>query len=262
VRRTVLIVLAAVAAVVALGAVAVAAGGGSSVTRPRLERALPATFANLYVQQADLLGKQGITPESMKATAMCDKGGPRGADVGPGGDWVCLMSWHDPSVPMPTEGYGKFELNVHSNDCFTASGPSKLTGFMTLTDQHGREVPNPLFEFDGCFDPHGDNNPTGVEYPSLLSATAITVTPDARGRVAFPVACGTGAEGCAGTVTAVSGGTRLGRVPFDLVEESTAALTLPQSLPAGAKDVEFTVHATTGVGPTSPVTLTVQQRGG
>ena len=24
------------------------------------------------------------------------------------------------------------------------------------------DVPNPVFEFDGCFDPHGDNSPTGV----------------------------------------------------------------------------------------------------
>ncbi len=105
--RPFLIVLAALAAVIALGAVAVATGSGSSVTRPRLERALPATFANIYAQQAQLLDKEGVTPKSMKATAMCDKGGPQGADVGPGGDWVCLMSWHDSQVPMPTEGYGK-----------------------------------------------------------------------------------------------------------------------------------------------------------
>lgn len=261
-RRTVLTVLAALVAVVALGAVAVATGSGSSVTRPRLERSLAATFSNIYTQQADLLGKQGVTPESMQAKAMCDKGGATGADVGPGGDWVCLMSWHDPEVPMPTEGYGKFELNVHSNGCYTAGGPSKLTGFLTLTDKHGDEVMNPAFEFDGCFDPDADNSPTGVEFPSLLGATSTTVTPDAQGRVAFPVSCGTGSQGCTGTVTAVAGDTRLGSVPFDLTEESTAKLTLPQPVPAGAKDVEFTVHMTTGVGPTSPVTLALQQRAG
>ena len=87
------------------------------------------------------------------------------------------------------------------------------------------------------------------------------MTPDDQGRVAFPVSCGTGSDGCAGTVTAVSGDTQLGSVPFDLIEESTAKLTLPEPVPTGAKDVEFTVHTTTGVGPTSPVTLTVQQRG-
>ena len=35
------------------------------------------------------------------------------------------MSWTDPKVPMPPEGYGKFELNVHSNDCYTAGGPQQ-----------------------------------------------------------------------------------------------------------------------------------------
>ena len=44
---------------------------------------------------------------------------------------------------MPPEGYGKFELNVHSNDCYTAGGPSKLTGFLTITDTHGRRGHQP-----------------------------------------------------------------------------------------------------------------------
>ena len=69
---------------------------------------------------------------------------------------------------MPPEGYGKFELNVHSNDCYTASGPSKLTGFLTITDARGREVTNPVFEFDGCFDPGGDNSRHRVVSPSAL----------------------------------------------------------------------------------------------
>src|SRR5205085_2453877 len=80
-------------------------------------------------------------------------------DVGPGSDWVCLMGWTDPNVPMPPEGYGKFEITVHNNDCYTAGGPSKLVGFQTITDQHGRDVNNPVFEFDGCFDPGADNAP-------------------------------------------------------------------------------------------------------
>jgi hypothetical protein len=35
---------------------------------------------------------------------------------------------------MPPEGYGKFEVDVHSNGCYTAGGPSKLVGFQTRTD--------------------------------------------------------------------------------------------------------------------------------
>ena len=56
---------------------------------------------------------------------------------------------------MPPEGYGKFELNVHSNDCYTAGGPSKFVGLLTITDTHGNDVTNPAFEFDGAFDPDG-----------------------------------------------------------------------------------------------------------
>ena len=59
---------------------------------------------------------------------------------------------------------------------------------------------NPVFEFDGCFDPHGDDTPTGVEFPSLLSVTSTTVTPDADGRVGLQVTCGTGQRRLRGTV--------------------------------------------------------------
>lgn len=142
-RRTLLVLLATLVAVVALGSVVVASGSSSSstVTRARLEKALPVTFANLYVDKARMLGRADLTPQSLQATAMCDKHGPDVADVGAGGDWVCLMSWNDPELPMPPEGYGKFELNVHSNDCYTAGGPTKLTGFLTLTDTRARRSP-------------------------------------------------------------------------------------------------------------------------
>src|SRR5690349_18353813 len=169
-RRTILtslVVLLAIAA--ALTGVATAGVGGSTVTRARLERSLPVVFSHMYVDQARLLGHRGVTYGSLHAKAMCDKHGPDVADVGPGGDWVCLMSWTDPNMPMPTEGYGKFELNVHSNDCYTAGSPSKLAGYLTITDTKGREVDNPVFEFDGCFDPNGDDTPTGTFFPSVLS---------------------------------------------------------------------------------------------
>src|SRR3954454_6146775 len=223
-RRTVLALLTALAVVLALGVAAVAGGGGSTVTRARRERALPVPFTNLYVKQAHLMGRHDVTTRSLHAQAMCDKHGPDVADVGPGGDWICLMSWQDPNVPMPPEGYGKFELNVHSNGCYTASGSTKLTGYLTITDKKGREVTNPVFEFDGCFDPHGDNAATGVVFPSLLNATSTTVTPDPQGRASIQVTCGTGDQGCAGTVAVTAGGTHLGTVPYDLQEESTGTV--------------------------------------
>ena len=261
-RRTVTALLAALLVVGGLSVAAIAGGGSqhSDITRARLERALPATFANLYAQQAALEGRH-LAPASLEAKAMCDKHGPDVADLGPGGDWVCLMSWKDPQVPMPPEGYGKFELNVHSNACFTASGPTKITGYLEMTDVQGRTVTNPVFEFDGCFDPQGDDTPTGNSFPSLLSVTSTVVTPTSDGTVGVGLGCGTGADGCVGTVTATAGKTDLGTVPIDMREEALQTLTFPKPLPSGATEVVFTFHVKTGVGPSSPVTLPVQSAG-
>jgi hypothetical protein len=259
-RRTILIALTALVALVAIVGLAstVTAGGNtSSVTRARLEKSFPVVFANTYVNQAHILGRN-VTAASLHAKAMCDKHGPDVADIGPGGDWNCLMSWTDPQVPMPPEGYGKFELNVHSNDCFTASGPSKLTGFLAITDKHGKDVTNPLFEFDGCLDPHGDNTATGVHFPSLFAVTSPNLTPNSHGRTSVSVTCGTGAQGCAGTVVATAGKVNLGTMPFKLREEATGTLRLPKPLPAGTKEVTLTVEPSTGVGPPGPATIPVQ----
>lgn len=257
-RRIILILLVAVVALVALGSAVVAGGGGSSITRPRLERTLPVVFANLYADQARVLARPGITPASLGARAMCDKRGPDVPDVGPGGDWVCLMSWSDPIVPMPPEGYGKFELNVHSNGCFTASGPSKIIGFITITDPRGTVVPNPVFEFDGCFDPQGDNTPTGVLFAPLLTITSTTLSPDAQGRANIQVSCGPGSGNCSGSLKLLTDTSTLATMPYDLEEQATATLTVPVPVPAGVGQVTFEVQPTNGVGPTKPVVLPVQ----
>lgn len=257
-RRIILGILIALIAAVAVGTAVAATGHGSSVTRARLERSLPATFANLYVEKARILGRNDLTPESLHAEAMCDKHGPDVTDVGPGGDWVCLIGWTDPKMPLPPEGYAKFELNVHSNDCYTATGPSKIIGFLTMTDPRGREVPNPVFEFDGCFDPNGDNTPTGVAFPSLLNVTSTSVTPDDQGRVGLQVSCGAGSDGCSGTLTAKAGGRDLGSLQYSLAEQSTGTLTVPTSVGERADEVSFQLRTATGVGPASPVSLPVQ----
>lgn len=257
ITRTVTALLAVLLVVGALTGVAVLRGGDSDVTRPRLERALAATFANTYVQQARMLGRDKITAASLHPQVMCDKHGPTVADVGPGGDWNCLMSWQDPDVVMPPEGYGKFELIVHSNSCFTASGPSKLTGFLTLTDVRGRQVTNPLFEFDGCFDPGGSNKPTGVVFPSALNVSSSTLTPDAQGHLAVQLTCGTGSAGCAGSLSATANGVDLGTASFTMVEESSQNVPLPGVLPADATQVILTLKRTIGAGNDAPVTLLV-----
>jgi hypothetical protein len=132
------------------GTLALSACGGPDVTRPRLEASLAPTFANLYVQQAGILGRPGVTVGSTAAKASCDRGGPKVTDVGPGADWICMVSFRDNKSAKQN---GKFEVQVRSNSCYTAGGPSKLIGLATISDRTGKDVANPVFEFDGCFDP-------------------------------------------------------------------------------------------------------------
>lgn len=255
--RALLPVLAIVLAVGAVAGVVSARGSSSDLTRARLERSLPVTFANIYEQQAKLLGHDGVTAASVRPTAMCDKGDSSMPDLGPGGDWVCLMGWTDPNVAMPAEGYGKFELNVHSNGCYTAVGPTKLTGYLTLTDTNGRVVTNPAFEFDGCLDPASDSSPTGVSYPSVVSVASPSITPDASGHAAVRLTCGPGDGGCVGTMTVTTDGVSLGSAPVKVAEALSADVALPGAVPAGAKQVEIAVHLSTGVGIDDPVTVPV-----
>jgi len=258
-RRIIITLVIALAAIAGAAAVSTAVGGGSAITRARLERSLPITFENQYAQEAVLLGHNGITPESLHATAMCDKGGPGVPDVGPGSDWICLVGWADPNVPMPLEGYGKFEVTVHSNDCYTAGGPSKLVGFQTISDRSGRTVNNPAYEFDGCFDPNGDNTPTGNSYPSVLQVTSTVLAVDADGRTGVQVSCGAGDQGCVGELTVTDGTTTFGTVPYDIKEQATPTLAVPVPVPADAKELTFSFTSTRGVAPPKPTTVPIQR---
>lgn len=258
-RRIIVTLVLALAAIGCAAAIANAIGGGTSITKARMERALPTAFANQYLQQAALLGHTGITAASLDARAMCEKGGPTMPDQGPGSDWICLVGWTDPNVPMPPEGYGKFEITVHSNDCFTAGGPSKLVGFQTITDTRGRTVNNPVYEFDGCFDPDSDNSPTGVTFSSVLQVTSTVLGVDASGKTGVQVSCGAGAGGCVGDLT-VSDGTRtLGTVHYDMPEQATPTIPLPQTVPTDATELTFTFTAKTGIAPPKPTTVPVQR---
>ena len=255
-RRIILTLLAALVAAVALGGVAIATSSGSSITKPRLERSLTASFGNAYTQEAAILGHRGVSPASLRAQAMCDKG-PGVAQSGPGTSWNCLMSWSDPANPMPKTGYGKFELSVHSNGCYTVGSPSSLIGYQTITSARGRTVNNPAYVFDACLDPDSDSSPTGVSFPSALTVTSTTAILDQQRHPGLDLACGVGDGGCTGSVTATAGGHGLGSVRFDLSEQATKHLTFPGTVPAGSQDVTYTVTTTAGVAP-SPADLPVQ----
>lgn len=245
-----LVAIGVVAAITALSA-----AGSSAVTRPRLERSLPASFANQYLQQAAILGHTGITVDSLNARAQCDKGGPKIADEGVGADWICFMDWKDPNVPI-ADGSAKFELNVHSNGCYTATGPTKLIGLRTITDTKGAFVDNPVFEFDTCFDPASSNAPTGVVFrPAALKLPTGTIKRDGRGVIAPALTCTVGPIGCSGSVTARLGTRSLGRATYSLAPGGAGAIRFV--VPSGDRG-RLTLEATPTVGGATPTTtLTV-----
>jgi hypothetical protein len=148
-RRPITTVVTIAVAAAAIGTLT--AFGSPDVTKARLEKALAPTFTNLYVQRAAILGETGITPASIGASAKCDRGGPKVADVGPGADWICMITFTDDHGKQQT---GKFEVQAKTDATYIAGGPSKLIGLAMLTDKKtGNDVPNPVFEFDGAFDP-------------------------------------------------------------------------------------------------------------
>jgi hypothetical protein len=136
-----------IALAIALGSTAF---GSPDVTKARVEASLTPTFTNLYLVQQQLLGHPQVTGASVQPSTSCDRGGPKVADTGAGRDWICMITFTDDTG---TQQQGKFELQVHSNACWTASGPASLLGSFTITDTTGRDVPNPVNAFDGCFDP-------------------------------------------------------------------------------------------------------------
>jgi hypothetical protein len=154
VKHLKLIVGTLLALAVVLGLTAL---GGPDVTQARVQGSLTPTFTNLYLDQQQALGHTGVTAASMHTSSDCTRGGGTVAPVGPGSDWVCMVSWTDDTNTPVT---GKFELQVHSSSCWTASGPASLIGSFTLTDATGRDVPNPVNAFDGCFDPDSAAAPT------------------------------------------------------------------------------------------------------
>ncbi len=137
------------AAVTAAALTAMLVGCSADVTRPRVEGSLGPVFANLYVQQQTLLGHPGLTPTAVAARPSCHRGTPGSNDKGAGSDWICQVGWTDGTGKTQN---GKFELQVRSNGCYQAGGPTKIIGPIMIRNAAGKDVINPVFEFDGCFD--------------------------------------------------------------------------------------------------------------
>jgi hypothetical protein len=66
------------------------------------------------------------------------------------GSWVCTVHYPYPDghlVPL------SFDVEVQPIGCYTATGPPTIVGQQDLTTPAAKTVINPLFAFDGCFDP-------------------------------------------------------------------------------------------------------------
>ena len=46
-----------------------------------------------------------------------------------------------------------FDVSVKANGCYKADGPPTFVGQPEIRDAQGASVVNPLYAFDGCFNP-------------------------------------------------------------------------------------------------------------
>lgn len=130
-----------------LGLAALVGCGPQDVTAPRLDRSVATTFANLYAYQQTVLGLPG--EQARNVTASCGKAGG-GAQVGAGDGWTCTVLLVDPAGAVHNVPY---DLSVQADACWHANGPPGVVGAARELAADGRTVVNPLFAFDGCFDP-------------------------------------------------------------------------------------------------------------
>lgn len=142
-RRLALVTGAAVAT-----AIAASGCGRVDITQARLQNDLGPTFSHLYILQQDLLGQPRINPPAQASVVACTKGSASVPDKG-AGDWTCRVNWPAPDGTVRTISY---DVRVQPQGCYTAQGPPSIVGQQTLTAANGRTLPNPLYEFDGCFD--------------------------------------------------------------------------------------------------------------
>jgi ABC-2 type transport system permease protein len=144
-------------AALAAAAIAVAAlslsgcGSSTGITPGPLQASISRAFASLYVlQQADQ-GNPRPRAASLHSRASCQKGTQ--ADVQEGsGNWLCAITYlvAGPGYPV----VARYNVSVQTDGCYAADGdgPASVNGSPTITGRHSRQVVNPLWLIDGCFD--------------------------------------------------------------------------------------------------------------
>jgi hypothetical protein len=143
---------AAAAAGVVICSLLVSGCGSTGITPTPLEESISRTFSNLYVLQQVDQGNPRLTARSLKARAACLKGTPASAQSGAGADWVCDVTYlvAGPSTPVTAI----YDVDVKTDGCYAADGdgPASVNGSRTLTGLNYRQVVNPLWLIDACFD--------------------------------------------------------------------------------------------------------------
>ena len=134
--------------VAAVVAISIGGCGSSSITAPRIERALAPTFANLVRVQMTWLELPPLAVADFAVRASCRRL-PAGDSAG-SGEWTCTITWKGLNRKMVRDSY---ELFVTSDGCYTATASGEAIGGPTLKTESGRDVRNLLYEFEGCFDP-------------------------------------------------------------------------------------------------------------
>jgi ABC-2 type transport system permease protein len=148
--RAVLPLAALLAASVGVIAGATSASG-SGIDGAKLNSSLATVFAHLYAMQTRELHRPTVTEAQLRSGASCDKGGSLVADVGPGNDWRCVVTWRLPG--STAVGSAVYQLDVSPDGRYVADGdgPQEVNGFFQVHTPTGDE-PNPLWQFDGLVD--------------------------------------------------------------------------------------------------------------
>jgi ABC-2 type transport system permease protein len=146
-----LLPLAALTAVSVLVIAVATPATGSGIEKAKVERSLATAYGHLYRLQTEELHRPAVTEAQLRTTAACDKGGSLVADVGPGNDWRCVVSWHLPGATGV--GSAIYQLDVTADGRYVADGdgPNEVNGFFQVRAPYG-DAPNPLWQFDGTVD--------------------------------------------------------------------------------------------------------------
>jgi ABC-2 type transport system permease protein len=135
--------------------VAVIAGAtpasGSGIDSAKLDHSLATAFGHIYRMQTSELHRPDVTDAQLRSSASCDKGGDIGADVGPGNDWRCVVTWRLPG--SAAIGSAIYQLDVSPDGHYVADGdgPVEVNGFFQVHTSTG-DTPNPLWQFNGSID--------------------------------------------------------------------------------------------------------------